>query len=174
MSGAVRDAPWIVLRTPSGVAYFANLVSRETRWLPPHRWMEGWILRRPATPDQLAADQHPHLHIDEAVALDRTRMQPAAAYGRRAVEGGAPYLYTLRESKNPESSGEKAQKQHVGGQENREGPSGRWAGSPHTPRLPLAPALAAPHWSTSPRSSRAGIVTCVARVGGPPHCTVAI
>ena len=81
---------------------------------------------------------------------------------------------TLREGKNPETSGEKAQKQHVGGQENREGPSGRWAGSPHTPRLPLAPALAAPHWSTSPRSSRAGIVTCVARVGGPPHCTVAI
>ena len=81
---------------------------------------------------------------------------------------------TLREGKNPESPGEKAQKQHVGGQENREGPSGRWAGSPHTPRLPLAPALAAPHWSTSPRSSRAGIVTCFARVGGPPHCTVAI
>ena len=83
-------------------------------------------------------------------------------------------LYTLRESKSGDSTGETAQKQHVGGQENREGPSGRWDGSPHTPRLPLAPAPAAPHWSTSPRSSRAGIVTCVARVGGLPNCTVAI
>ena len=92
----------------------------------------------------------------------------------KMVTSGFKRTHTLREGKHPESSGEKAQKQHVGGQENREGPSGRWAGSPHTPRLPLAPALAAPHWSTSHRSSRAGIVTCVARVGGPPHCTVAI
>ena len=81
---------------------------------------------------------------------------------------------TLRESKRGETTGGTAQKQHVGGHENREGPSGRWDGSPHTPRLPLAPAPAAPHWSTSPRSSRAGIVTCVARVGGLPNCTVAI
>ena len=83
-------------------------------------------------------------------------------------------IYILSHTARRQKPREKAQKQHVGGQENREGPSGRWAGSPHTPHLPLAPALAAPHWSTSPRSSRAGIVTCVARVGGPPHCTVAI
>ena len=89
-SGAVRDAPWIALRTQSGVVYFANLISRETRWLPPHRWMEGWILRRPATSDQLAADQHPYHHVDETIALDRNKIQPTAAYGRRTVEGGRP------------------------------------------------------------------------------------
>ena len=35
-TGAVRHAPWIALRTRDGLAYFANLLTRETRWLPPH------------------------------------------------------------------------------------------------------------------------------------------
>jgi hypothetical protein len=34
-----------VLRTRDGRAYFANLLTRETRWLPPHLWMRGWVSR---------------------------------------------------------------------------------------------------------------------------------
>ena len=45
-----RQAPsathqWIALRTRDGLAYFANLLTRETRWLPPHLWMHGWVSR---------------------------------------------------------------------------------------------------------------------------------
>ena len=32
-TGTVREAPWLALRTPHGEVYFANLVTRETRWL---------------------------------------------------------------------------------------------------------------------------------------------
>jgi hypothetical protein len=42
-TGAVRDAPWIVLYTSSGQRLFINLLTRESRWFPPHRWMEGWV-----------------------------------------------------------------------------------------------------------------------------------
>ena len=42
-TGAIRDAPWISLRTAAGCVFFANLVSEETRWLPPRRWMAGWL-----------------------------------------------------------------------------------------------------------------------------------
>ena len=46
LTDAIRDAPWISLRTDEqGRIFFANLVTRETRWFPPHRWMEGWISR---------------------------------------------------------------------------------------------------------------------------------
>ena len=45
-TGHVRHGPWISLRA-QGKIYFANLISRETRWLPPPLWMEGWISRRP-------------------------------------------------------------------------------------------------------------------------------
>ena len=34
------------LRHPQhGVVYFANLLTQETRWFPPRRWMEGWVSR---------------------------------------------------------------------------------------------------------------------------------
>jgi hypothetical protein len=44
-TGAVREAPWISLRSVIGLVFFANLETHETRWFPPHRWMEGWISR---------------------------------------------------------------------------------------------------------------------------------
>ena len=44
-TGAVREAPWVCLRTSDGRTFFANLVTHETRWFPPHRWMESWISR---------------------------------------------------------------------------------------------------------------------------------
>ena len=39
LTGAVRAAPWVALRTSGLTVYFANLITRETRWFPPHRWM---------------------------------------------------------------------------------------------------------------------------------------
>jgi len=41
-TGATRVAPWIVLRTHCGRVYFANLISRATRWTPPPGWLDGW------------------------------------------------------------------------------------------------------------------------------------
>ena len=46
-TGAVRAAPWISLLAPCGTIYFANLITRETRWMVPHLWMEGWLWRPP-------------------------------------------------------------------------------------------------------------------------------
>ena len=42
-TGSVRSAPWICLRTIHGAIYFANLITHQTRWLPPHRWMADWM-----------------------------------------------------------------------------------------------------------------------------------
>ena len=43
-TGAVREGPWISLRWHNSL-YYVNIITRETRWFPPHRWMEGWISR---------------------------------------------------------------------------------------------------------------------------------
>ena len=93
-TGSIREAPWIALRTSGGTVYFANLVSRETRWLPPLGWMEGWVARRPidersGTPASIG---HPHAHLQ----LDRVvddRLPLIGTYSRECVEGGAPYLH---------------------------------------------------------------------------------
>ena len=44
-TGSARAAQWISLRDEGSCVYFANLVTRETRWLPPRTWMPGWVLR---------------------------------------------------------------------------------------------------------------------------------
>jgi hypothetical protein len=44
-TGSVRASPWVSLRDEGGCVFFANLVTRETRWLPPMIWMPGWISR---------------------------------------------------------------------------------------------------------------------------------
>ena len=45
-TGAVREGPWVNLRSqPHGMVFYANLETGDTRWLPPHLWMEGWISR---------------------------------------------------------------------------------------------------------------------------------
>ena len=92
-TGAVREAPWLVLRTPGGVAYFCNLISRESRWLPPPLWMQGFISRRPYARLQ-GADRYDILR-----GADRTffttidqRAPLVGMLGRERVEGGAPYL----------------------------------------------------------------------------------
>ena len=77
VTGAVREGPWIVLRDPDGLPFFVNLVSRVTRWLPPHRWMEGWISR-----DSSAWSGH-QFYTRSLLPRDIARLR---------VEGGAPYL----------------------------------------------------------------------------------
>ena len=107
-TGAVRYAPWICLRTRDGRVYFANLVTRETRWLPPHLWMRGWVSRvssscgtatsRLAPSDM--ADIAP-FQLSDAICDDprllpcdtRRPLHPSLAC--RRVEGGAPYLYEM-------------------------------------------------------------------------------
>ena len=41
---SVRAAPWIALRCANGLVY-ANLVTGDMRWFPPHRWMQCWESR---------------------------------------------------------------------------------------------------------------------------------
>ena len=89
-TGAVRNAPWIALRTPSGLPYFANLVSRETRWLPPHNWMPGWVSRSPF--DALNTAEHPYPQWQNGRVFD-PRLPLVGSSSRQCVEGGAPYLH---------------------------------------------------------------------------------
>ena len=76
VTGVTRLAPWISLRTTTGQVYFANLSTRETRWFPPHRWMQGWITR------QSPFDARSHY----------SRFKLPSLVGYRQVDGGAPYL----------------------------------------------------------------------------------
>ena len=100
VTGAVREAPWISLLSTTGVVYFANLITHETRWLPPHLWMEGWC-RRPSygagTPSYVektpsAGDRWSPcvLHSHGRRVDDRDLLPQELA--RRLVEGGAPYV----------------------------------------------------------------------------------
>ena len=85
-TGCVRAAPWISLRTSYGCVFFANLITRQTRWLPPHGWMQGWI-SRPSIDDQGRACGTPF----EGTRLVRDLLPGPIA--RLRVEGGAPYLW---------------------------------------------------------------------------------
>ena len=90
-TGALRAAPWVSLRTEYGGIFFANLWTRETRWFPPHLWMEGWIERccyneRVRGPEQLMCSS-----LDERSPLLRSMLDLHA--GRMRVDGGAPYLH---------------------------------------------------------------------------------
>ena len=97
LTGAVRVAPWVALRTPGMCVFFANLISRETRWLPPHQWMQGWVSRRTwtATDDLYAAPDSPPVlspgNLDRP--FDPSRLPLLGIHGRMRVEGGAPYLH---------------------------------------------------------------------------------
>ena len=99
VTGAMREAPWILLRTPDGCKYFANLFTKQTRWLPPHRWMEGWISRRPVTAEEFCNDVYPLTFAEIAERPrkpDRPHDSRAPLLGlmcRQRVDGGAPYLY---------------------------------------------------------------------------------
>ena len=117
ITGATRYGPWISLMSSDGVVYFGNLVTRETRWLPPHRWFEGWITR--ASPDapcgvcwsgsqtaftlgtrvrdpmcsegMLALDSLPISSFLSGRRLDDRELLPWQL-ARLRVDGGAPYM----------------------------------------------------------------------------------
>jgi len=82
-TGSVRSAPWVCLRTDYGEIYFANLITRRTRWLPPHRWMEDWISR-------ITYDDGVRGSPFEGHRLSQ-QVQPTSI-SRMRVEGGAPYM----------------------------------------------------------------------------------
>ena len=84
-TGTLREAPWVALRTPDGVIYFGNLVSRETRWLPPHLWQEGFISRHSL---RVLDDPYDEL-VSRGLVDHRTSLPRQLA--RMRVEGGAPY-----------------------------------------------------------------------------------
>ena len=82
LTGSIRIAPWLALRTVDGCVCFANMVTRETRWFPPHLWMEGWI-SRPSLP----------LTLDEFTGTVYARSRLPVSVARKRVEGGAPYFH---------------------------------------------------------------------------------
>jgi len=90
LTGAVREAPWISLRTAMGGIYFANLVTRDSRWFPPHRWMDGWVTRgHRAVRGSDTLDQ-----CDPFVGSFYSRSLLPPEISRLRVEGGAPYLHS--------------------------------------------------------------------------------
>ena len=99
-TGAVRHAPWIALRTRDGLAYFANLLTRETRWLPPHLWMHGWVSRLDVESASALAAADDRLMSRALGTAGRElpcdgRKPLPPLLGRQRVEGGAPYMYEL-------------------------------------------------------------------------------
>ena len=83
LTGATRSAPWISLRTVYGRVFFANLLTRQTRWFPPHRWMDEWI------------DRGSRLErwMDKWQGSVYSRKLLPWSVARMRVEGGAPYLH---------------------------------------------------------------------------------
>ena len=96
LTGAVREAPWISLRTPSGQIYFGNLTTRDTRWFPPHRWMDGWVTRNQDCPDGNFTAPPRADAFDSANLGNSTysRYLLPTDICRLRVEGGAPYLHS--------------------------------------------------------------------------------
>ena len=87
-TGAVREAPWICLRTRTfGAIFYANLVRGETRWYPPHLWMEGWVSRPCQTELGVLCDSLFAGHRLEQHLL------PLALARQRAECGAPPSLY---------------------------------------------------------------------------------
>ena len=85
---SVRAAPWILLRHERGCVYFANLVTRETRWLPPRTWMPDWISRPRCCPRE-------GIEIDNPIQTNRCFIDLLLPRGiaRKRVEGGARYMH---------------------------------------------------------------------------------
>ena len=97
-TGAVRAGPWISLRTEHGCVFFANLLTRDTRWFPPHQWMDHWIARMQLSSDRgrdrirwvgASGEDDPTIYVRPDVM--RHVLDPQLA--RLCVEGGAPYLH---------------------------------------------------------------------------------
>jgi hypothetical protein len=71
-----------------GCVFFANLLTRETRWLPPRTWMPGWIscpLRCPRNGIEFENPLQASRHLTDLL-LPRE-------IARKRVEGGEPYMH---------------------------------------------------------------------------------
>ena len=90
ITGAIRGAPWISLRTLAGRVFFANIVSGETRWAPPHLWMEAWVTRPSIGLTGVHRRDDDHDLFGRGSPYCRHLMPPALA--RLRVDGGAPYM----------------------------------------------------------------------------------
>ena len=88
-TGAIREAPWICMRVPCGNVYYVNLVTAETRWFPPHRWMEGWISRPRYTPDDECSLRD---SVFDGHRLSQ-QLLPLVLARQRTECGAPPYLY---------------------------------------------------------------------------------
>ena len=94
-TGSVREGPWIALRSTTGRAYYANLVTQVTRWFPPPQWMEGWVSRMPAPPvamDPVSLSVSLLGGRDGDRPFDSRALLPVEL-ARLRVEGGAPHLH---------------------------------------------------------------------------------
>jgi len=89
-TGAVRNGPWLSLRDDFGRIYFINLKTGQSRWFPPHRWMQGWVTRG-TSHDRSGRLVHDYVTLTPA--LLRQLMPPELA--RLRVDGGAPYMDAL-------------------------------------------------------------------------------
>ena len=85
-TGCVRSAPWISLRTAYGCVFFVNLITHQTRWLPPRCWMQDWVSRPSINEDGRAYGM-----VLEGTRFTRDLLPPLVS--RLRVEGGAPYLW---------------------------------------------------------------------------------
>jgi hypothetical protein len=86
-TGCTRAGPWIALRAVNSEVYYVNLLTRDTRWLPPSRWMEDWYSRDPDA-QEITSEWLPR--FDHRSREGQRRFPVAKA--RAMVEGGAPYL----------------------------------------------------------------------------------
>ena len=107
-TGAVREAPWIVLRASNGAPYFVNIWTRASRWIPPLGWMDGWVVRsyspaiiRWANPDAmreaLRTTRFQFAWRGTGVFEPKDGLTKLGLAMRVCVEGGAPFLYELRQ-----------------------------------------------------------------------------
>ena len=107
-SGGVRDAPWVCLRADDMTPFFANLITGETRWLPPFNWMGGWRKRIYIPCGGVHSKGNlPWIHGADIVGWNWMPPNGAGALCsertlsylgtmmRQRVEGGAPYRYEL-------------------------------------------------------------------------------
>ena len=106
-TGAVREAPWICLRT--GVCaqcYFVNVITGDTRWFPPRHWMDGWISRpwydvvQCELRDLPFDSRHRLGQMVQPIAISRLRCEGGAP--PRLHERGTPQ-YSPDESDTPDT-----------------------------------------------------------------------
>ena len=92
-TGGVRQAPWISLRTDMGGIYYANLFTSETRWFPPHLWMEAWV-SRPIACHPTSCRERSSIHCGnrfwpDSPLIRNLQLNPESG-ARLRIEGGAP------------------------------------------------------------------------------------